>query len=167
MILDKKFRADLYYRLNVFPIFIPPLRERPEDIPPLVRHFVRQFARKMNKSIEAISSESMRVLTEYAWPGNVRELQNVIERSVIVCETDVFTVDESWLSRSPAETAPSGVLSRMPAAQEKQAIEAALADSDGRVAGPSGAAARLGIPPSTLDSKIKALGIRKSRFKTA
>ncbi len=99
MMVEKQFRRDLYYRMNVFPISIPPLRERPEDIPLLVRHFARNFAQRMNKVIDAISLETMEALTRYAWPGNIRELQNVIERSVIVCETEIFTVDESWLSK--------------------------------------------------------------------
>ena len=103
MVLQKKFRVDLYYRLNIFPISIPPLRERPEDIPLLVEHFAQKFARQMNKTIDAISCETMEALTRYSWPGNIRELQNVIERSVIVCETANLSVDESWISHHPPE----------------------------------------------------------------
>jgi PAS domain S-box-containing protein len=161
------FRSDLYYRLNVFPIDVPPLRARKEDIPLLVEYFINRYATKAGKRIKGINAAALERLKSYQWPGNIRELQNVIERSVIVCEGDNFAVDESWLSRRPAEPIQPGVLSRIPAVQEKQAIEAALAESQGRVSGPSGAAARLGIPPSTLDSKIRALGIKKARFKTA
>jgi formate hydrogenlyase transcriptional activator len=161
------FRSDLYYRLNVFPIDVPPLRARKEDIPLLVEYFINRYATKAGKRIKGINAATLERLKSYHWPGNIRELQNVIERSVIISEGDNFTVDESWLSRRPAESSEPGVLSRIPAEQEREAIEAALAETEGRVSGPSGAAARLGIPPSTLDSKIKALGIRKARFKTA
>jgi len=161
------FRDDLYYRLNVFPIEMPPLRERQEDIPLLVEYFIDRYASKAGKKIRGINRVTLDRLKAYAWPGNIRELQNVIERSVIVCETENFTVDESWLSRTqvPAEQSPT--LLKMPVSQEKKAIEAALADARGRVSGPSGAAARLGVPASTLDSKIRALKINKHRFKTA
>jgi len=162
------FRSDLYYRLNVFPIEMPPLRERKEDITVLVEYFIDRYASKAGKKIRGINRVTLDRLKAYAWPGNIRELQNVIERSVIVCETENFTVDESWLSRKldTAEQA-SRTLLKMPASQEKQTIEAALADARGRVSGPSGAAARLGVPPSTLDSKIRTLKINKHRFKTA
>jgi transcriptional regulator with GAF, ATPase, and Fis domain len=161
------FRSDLYYRLNVFPIEMPPLRERKEDITVLVEYFIDRYASKAGKKIRGINRVTLDRLKAYAWPGNIRELQNVIERSVIVCKTENFTVDESWLSRK-LETADqaSGTLFRMPAFQEKKAIEAALADARGRVSGASGAAAKLGIPASTLDSKIRALKINKHRFKT-
>ena len=163
------FRDDLYYRLNVFPIEMPPLRERQEDIPLLVEYFIDRYASKAGKKIRGINRVTLNRLKAYAWPGNIRELQNVIERSVIVCETENFTVDESWLSRTqaPAAEQTSPTLLKMPVSQEKKAIEAALADACGRVSGPSGAAARLGVPPSTLDSKIRALKINKHRFKTA
>jgi PAS domain S-box-containing protein len=162
------FRSDLYYRLNVFPIEMPPLRQRREDIPLLVEYFIDRYANKAGKRIRSISRATLESLKSYAWPGNVRELQNVIERSIIVCESETFTVDESWLSRKPAQTGQSnGALSRMPVSQEKSAIEAALADTGGRISGPSGAAAKLGVPASTLDSKIKALKINKHRFKPA
>jgi len=162
------FRSDLYYRLNVFPIEMPPLRKRGEDIPLLVEYFIDRYASKAGKKIRGISRTTLNRLKSYSWPGNIRELQNVIERSVIVCETENFTVDESWLSRAPEETPQAGgPLSKMPASQEKQTIEAALAHAQGRVSGPAGAAAKLGIPPSTLDSKIKTFKINKHRFKTA
>jgi transcriptional regulator with GAF, ATPase, and Fis domain len=161
------FRSDLYYRLNVFPIEMPPLRERREDIPVLVEYFIDRYATKAGKRIRGINRATLERLESYDWPGNIRELQNVIERSMVVCETENFTVDESWLSRSPdqADQAIRPLL-RMPASQEKQTIEAALADAQGRVSGPTGAAAKLGVPPSTLDSKIRALKINKYRFKT-
>jgi transcriptional regulator with GAF, ATPase, and Fis domain len=161
------FRSDLYYRLNVFPIDSPPLRKRRADIPLLVEYFISRYATKAGKKIRNISAESLERLKTYNWPGNIRELQNVIERSVIVCDAENLTVDESWLSSGPCEASQTGRLARMPASHEKETIEAALASSQGRISGPSGAAAHLGIPPSTLDSKIKALGIKKSRFKTA
>jgi PAS domain S-box-containing protein len=162
------FRSDLYYRLNVFPIEMPPLRKRREDIPLLVEYFIDRYATKAGKKIRGISKAALERLKCYSWPGNIRELQNVIERSVIVCESENFTVDESWLSATPNETSQAGgALSKMPASQEKRTIEAALADARGRVSGRSGAAAKLGVPPSTLDSKIKALKINKHRFKTA
>jgi transcriptional regulator with GAF, ATPase, and Fis domain len=162
------FRSDLYYRLNVFPIEMPPLRKRKEDIPLLVEYFVDRYASKSGKRFSGISRATLERLKSYCWPGNIRELQNVIERSVIVCETENFSVDESWLAPRPEESATAErQLLRMPLSQEKQAIETALADSQGRVSGPTGAAAKLGIPPSTLDSKIKTLKINKHRFKTA
>jgi PAS domain S-box-containing protein len=160
------FRSDLYYRLNVFPVEMPPLRKRREDIPDLVEYFVDRYARKAGKKMRGISRTTLDKLKSYSWPGNIRELQNVIERSVIVCETENFTVDESWLSGMPNESNP-GTLSKMPAEQERKAIEAALAETHGLVSGPSGAAVKLGIPRSTLESKMKALSIKKSRFKTA
>jgi len=162
------FRNDLYFRLNVFPIEMPPLRKRREDIPLLVEYFVDRYASKMGKKIRGISRPTLERLKVYDWPGNIRELQNVIERSVVVCETEDFTVDESWLSLTTADTSPAvPQLVKIPPAQERQAIEAALAQAQGRVSGPTGAAARLGIPASTLDSKIKTLKIDKYRFRTA
>src|SRR5467141_319576 len=163
------FRRDLFYRLNVFPIEIPALRERKEDIPMLVEYFIDRYARKAGKSIRGVNKKSLELLQSYPWPGNIRELQNVIERSVIVCETENFSVDGSWLSRQPRATGPKSQLdlSRKPVAQEKKNNEAALCESEGRVAGPSVAAAKLGIPGSTLESKIRSLKINKHRFKTA
>jgi PAS domain S-box-containing protein len=162
------FRNDLFYRLNVFPIEIPPLRERREDISVLVEYFIDRYARKAGKSFQTVSKRSLDLLQSYPWPGNIRELQNVIERSVIVCETENFSVDESWLSREPRTNGPKGQLqlAQRVASQEKEMIEAALRESGGRVSGPSGAAARLGIPGSTLYSKLASLRIDKHRFKT-
>jgi formate hydrogenlyase transcriptional activator len=162
------FRRDLFYRLNVFPIEMPPLRKRKEDIPLLVEYFIDRYARKAGKSIRQVSKKSLELLQSYPWPGNIRELQNIIERSVIVCETESFSVDESWLSSQPLATEPGSQvgLSQMLAAQEKETIEAALKECGGRVSGPSGAAARLSMPRSTLESKIRSLDIDKNRFKT-
>jgi transcriptional regulator with PAS, ATPase and Fis domain len=164
-----KFRSDLFYRLNVFPIEIPPLRERREDIPLLVEYFIDHFARKAGKSFRGINKKTLSLLQSYPWPGNIRELQNVVERSVVVCETENFSVDESWLSQQHIVSEPKDQLelSEKLSAQEKQIIEAALRESGGRVSGPSGAAAKLGIHRSTLESKIASLKIDKYRFKTA
>jgi PAS domain S-box-containing protein len=161
------FRSDLFYRLNVFPIEIPPLRDRREDIPMLVEYFIDRFARKAGKSIRGLNKKTLDLLQSYAWPGNIRELQNVIERSVIVCESENFSVDESWLSRQPLAPEPKSPLdlSQKLATQEKEMIEAALRESKGRVFGPSAAAAKLGMPRSTLESKIRSLKIQKNRFK--
>jgi formate hydrogenlyase transcriptional activator len=160
------FRSDLFYRLNVFPLEVPPLRQRKEDIPILVEYFIDRYASKAGKKIRGISKSSLELLQSYAWPGNIRELQNVIERSVIVCDSENFSVDESWLSSRPSQTALDvQPLARKLATQEREMIEAALAESKGRVSGPSGAAAKLGIPQSTLDSKIKSLKIDKQRFR--
>jgi PAS domain S-box-containing protein len=161
------FRSDLYYRLNVFPIEIPTLRERREDIPLLVAYFLNRYARKAGRHFTAVDKKSLDLLQAYAWPGNIRELQNVIERSVIVNETQTFSVDESWLSRRPSSTVTEiqpGLFNRPPA-QEKAVIEAALRECGGRVYGPCGAAAKLGIPRTTLESKIKSLKIAKNRFR--
>jgi PAS domain S-box-containing protein len=168
-IAGSTFRSDLFYRLNVFPIEVPPLRERQEDIPLLVEYFIDRFARKAGKNIRGVNKKSLELLQSYPWPGNIRELQNVIERSVIVCDTESFSVDESWLSRQPlaSELKSQPELPRMLAAQEKEMIETALRESAGRVSGPSGAAAKLGIPGSTLETKIRSLKINKNRFKTA
>ena len=162
------FRSDLFYRLNVFPIEMPPLRKRKEDIPVLVGYFIDRYARKAGKSIRGVSKKTLDLLQTYPWPGNIRELQNVIERSMIVCETENFSVDESWLSRqaSASDSKSQLDLSERLAAQEKEVIEAALRESGGQVSGPSGAAAKLGLPGSTLESKIRSLKINKKRFKT-
>jgi transcriptional regulator with GAF, ATPase, and Fis domain len=168
-IAETTFRSDLFYRLNVFPIEVPPLRERREDIPVLVEYFIDRYTRKAGKSIRAVNKKSLELLQSYPWPGNIRELQNVIERSVIVCETENFSVDESWLSRQPLASEPKTQpdLPRKLAGQEKEMIEAALRECRGRVSGPSGAAAKLGIPGSTLETKIRSLKIDKNRFRTA
>ncbi len=161
------FRLDLFYRLNVFPIELPPLRERKEDIPTLIEYFVYRYSRKTGKKIRTIEKRTLELLASYEWPGNIRELQNVLERSVIVCDTDHFSVDPSWLSVEAAAPAPPDTeISRRSPAEEKAAIEAALEASGGRVSGPSGAAAQLGIPASTLESRIRALRINKFRFKS-
>ncbi len=163
------FRSDLFYRLNVFPIDMPPLRERREDIPVLVEYFVDHCARKVGKNIQGIAKESLDLLRSYPWPGNIRELQNVIERSVIMCETENFSVDKTWLAQQPLATEPKIPLdlSENLATQEKEMIEAALRESAGRVFGPSGAAAMLGMPRSTVESKIRSLRINKNRFKSS
>jgi PAS domain S-box-containing protein len=162
------FRSDLFYRLNVFPIEIPPLRQRKEDIPLLVEYFVDRYARKIGKKIRHVNKKTLDLLLSYPWPGNIRELQNVVERSVIVSETETFSIDESWLSRRPTASpakAPLDLVDKL-AAQEKEMIEAALKESGGRVYGPLGAAAKLGMARSTLESKIRSLGINKNRFKS-
>jgi formate hydrogenlyase transcriptional activator len=163
------FRSDLFYRLNVFPIEMPPLRERREDIPLLVGYFLDRYARKVGKTFQALDKKSLDLLQSYPWPGNIRELQNVIERSVIVSETETFSVDKSWLSRRSSAQSPHSLpeLSKRPASTEKQIIETALRECGGRVSGLSGAAVRLGIPGSTLESKIKSLKIDKNRFRAA
>ena len=168
-IAGSTFRIDLFYRLNVFPVEVPPLRDRQEDIPTLVEYFIDRYARKAGKSIRGVSTKSLELLQSYPWPGNIRELQNVIERSVILCDTENFSVDESWLSRRTLASEPKRQpeLSRNLAAQVKEMIETALRESGGRVSGPSGAAAKLGIPGSTLDSKIRSLKINRNRFKTS
>jgi transcriptional regulator with GAF, ATPase, and Fis domain len=163
------FRSDLFYRLNVFPIEMPALRERREDIPALVDYLIDRFARRLGKNIRGVDSKTLELFQSYPWPGNIRELQNVIERSVIVCETENFSVDETWLSRQPlgTESKSQSELSQKLAAQEKEMIEAALSESGGQVFGPSGAAAKLGMHRSTLESKIASMKINKYRFKTA
>ena len=158
------FRSDLFYRINVFPIELPPLRERRGDIRLLVDYFIDRYASKAGKQIRQIEKKSLDRLQSYAWPGNIRELQNVIERSVILCDGENFSVDESWLS---TERRPNRPLPHEMDAQEKEFIESALAECKGRVSGPSGAAVKLGMPPSTLDSKIRALKIDKRRFHSA
>ena len=162
------FRSDLFYRLNVFPIVVPPLRKRREDIPILVEYFVKRFAEKMAKRIHRIDKHTLELCERYSWPGNIRELQNIVERSVILCSGDTFSIDEAWLpTQMPRRPDGASALPDALQDQEKDMIEAALAKSKGRVAGPRGAAATLGIPPSTLESKIKQLGIRKGQFSTA
>jgi PAS domain S-box-containing protein len=161
------FRSDLFYRLNVFPIQMPALRERGEDISTLIEYFIQRYSRRAGKNIRAIDKKTLELLESYAWPGNVRELQNVIERSIIICETDIFSVDPSWFSfESSSSRQVSEPISKKSAAQQRAAIETALAASGGRVSGLEGAAAQLGMPASTLESKIRALKINKFRFKT-
>jgi formate hydrogenlyase transcriptional activator len=159
------FRADLFYRLNVFPIHVPPLRQRKEDIPMLVEYFVQRYAEKAKKEISRIDKNTLNLCQSYHWPGNIRELQNIIERSVILCSGDTFRIDEAWLtSQEATRPDPPGVLTETLENREKELIEAALAESKGRIAGPNGAAAKLGIPRSTLDFRIKRLKINTHKF---
>jgi formate hydrogenlyase transcriptional activator len=156
------FRSDLFYRLNVFPIDVPPLRQRTKDIPMLIEYFVKRYAEKARKKISKIDRTTLKLCQSYYWPGNIRELQNIVERSVILCTGDTFGIDEAWLSSHNApRRASSHLLTESLHNYEKELIEAALAESNGIVAGPNGAAVKLGIPRSTLDLKIKQLNIRK------
>jgi formate hydrogenlyase transcriptional activator len=167
LVSEGKFRQDLFYRLNVVPITMPPLRERAMDIPVLTEYFVARFGKRVGKKIGTIKKGTMEVLQAYSWPGNIRELQNVIERAIILSDTETFVVDESWLKRQPGIGHKNGdaALSGALLAHEKEAIETALAESGGRMSGPAGAATKLGMPVSTLDSKIRRLGIDKYRFR--
>jgi formate hydrogenlyase transcriptional activator len=154
---DGRFRADFFFRLNVFPIHVPPLRERRQDIPDLVRHFLHHFGRRMKKDVRDVSSESMKLLTEYDWLGIIRELENTIERAMIVSGSETLHIDPQWLRPiQPIEGAPEGL-----AAVERDAIRNALAACHGRVYGPSGAAKRLGLKPTTLYGKMRKHGIDK------
>src|SRR5256885_1592904 len=159
------FRSDLFYRLNVFPIDLPPLRERKEDIQILVNYFVNRYAHRAGKKIDTIRKKSIEALQEYSWPGNVRELQNVIERSLIIVDTNEFSVDKNWLSHEFQSSRRVGRASRISTEQEQ--IEAALAQTKGKVSGRQGAAAKLGMPPSTLQSRIRSLKINKHAYKGA
>ena len=164
------FREDLFYRLNVFPIQVPPLRERVDDIPSLIEYFVSLYAKKTGKSIKKVARKTLELFQAYEWPGNIRELQNLVERGVILCDGDTFSVDEAYLRHehmrgSRPQAIPTTGLLRLDEHQQRELIEAALVESKGRVAGPSGAATRLGIPRQTLESKIASLGIIKHRFK--
>jgi formate hydrogenlyase transcriptional activator len=164
MVQDKKFRADLFHRLNVFPIALPPLRERKADIPLLVHYFVGRYAARAGKEIERVDQSTLEAFQEYNWPGNIRELQNVVERAVVLTDTDTLFVDEKWLPRMAATSSkPRDGLSAL-AEQEAEIIEAALAESRGRVSGPSGAATKLRMRRQTLESKIQRLGINKNAF---
>jgi formate hydrogenlyase transcriptional activator len=165
------FRQDLFYRLNVFPIQLPSLRERADDIPLLVEYLIDRYAKKAGKRIRSIDKHTLALFQDYNWPGNVRELQNVVERAVVLCDSETFSVDATWLKREiPKDSghlsAVSRGLGRLDETKERELIEAALAQTGGRVSGPSGAAARLGIPRQTLESKIANLGINKYRFKS-
>jgi transcriptional regulator with GAF, ATPase, and Fis domain len=169
-IANGAFRQDLFYRLNVFPIDVPPLRERNDDILMLVEYFVRRYASRMGKNIRSIDKKTLELLQSYDWPGNIRELQNVIERSVILSSGDVLSVDEMWLSEDISRPAPrvealAFFEGEGESRSEREIIEAALAESRGRVSGPSGAAAKLGISPSTLERRVNALKINKRRFR--
>jgi DNA-binding NtrC family response regulator len=166
------FRQDLFYRLNVVPIEVPPLRERLDDIPVLVEHLIERYAMKVGKRIGTIEKQTTQLLQAYHWPGNIRELQNVIERAVVLCEGDTLSVDRKWLTgevppASPRSTTSERKLGRLGPEEERDIIEAALAESHGRISGASGAAAKLGIPRQTLESKIASLGINKYRFRGA
>ncbi len=172
-VTDGTFRQDLFYRLNVFPIRVPSLRERKDDIPLLVDYLVERYAKRAGKKISNIKKKTLDLFQAYAWPGNIRELQNVVERAVILCDGETFSVDETWLPRksnqlSSRQVSRAGVLAddkKEFAERERKAIETALAECQGRVSGPQGAAAKLGIPHQTLASKIASLGIDKRRFK--
>ena len=162
------FRKDLFYRLNVFPIHIAPLRERVDDIRLLLEYSIDRYAKKAGKKFRAISKKTLELFETYDWPGNIRELQNVIERAVVLCDGDTFSIDETWLRRTAHHAPdPEVPLIATVVAHEKELIEAALVKSNGRIAGPSGAASRLGIPRQTLESKIRSFGINKHRFRTA
>ncbi len=166
LVAEGKFRQDLLYRLNVVPIEMPSLRDRAADIPLLVEYFIDRFGKKAGKKLRTIDRKTLKLFQAYDWPGNVRELQNVIERAVILSDGDAFSVDETWLKREPLQVAsPRVALNGALLRQEKEMIEAALAESHGRISGPTGAAANLGLPTRTLDSKVKRLGINKYRFK--
>jgi len=167
------FRKDLFYRLNVFPIHVPSLRERKEDIPLLVEYLVERYAKRAGKRIRHIKKKTLDLLQAYDWPGNIRELQNVVERAVILCDDETFSVDETWLPRKSNDLSRRAVPraggltedKREFVDRERKAIEAALAECQGRVSGRRGAAAKLGIPHQTLESKITSLGIDKRQFK--
>jgi formate hydrogenlyase transcriptional activator len=168
LVAEVKFRQDLLYRLNVVPIEMPSLRERAADIPLLVEYFIDRFGKKAGKKFRRIDKRTLKLFQAYDWPGNIRELQNVIERAVILSDGDTFSVDETWLKQEPHQVAsPTFALNGALLRQEKEMIEAALAGSRGRISGPEGAAAKLGLPTRTLDSKIKRLGINKFRFKVS
>jgi formate hydrogenlyase transcriptional activator len=162
------FRQDLFYRLNVFPIRLPPLRERVDDIPLLVEYSIDRYAKKAGKKFRTIRRKTLELFEAYDWPGNVRELQNVIERAVVLSDGDTFSVDETWLKRaSRRPPGPEVPLLATVVAHEKELIEAALAKTNGRIAGPSGAASKLGVPRQTLESKIRSLAINKHQFKAS
>jgi len=161
------FRLDLFYRLNVFPIEMPSLRERPEDILLLATYFIERYASKAGKKIRNIERKTLDWLQAYDWPGNIRELQNVVERAVILCDRETFSIDKTWLQPETRGTKPAVALTATLANQEREIIEAALEESRGRISGPSGAAGRLGMPRTTLESKIKSLRINKHQFKCA
>jgi DNA-binding NtrC family response regulator len=167
-VANGSFRSYLFSRLQVFPIEIPALRERRDDIPLLMEYFIDRYARKLGKTIRHVNKKMLQLLQSYPWPGKICELQNVTERSVILCASDIFLIDKSWLPPPlPATESKRHIeLPRRLEAQEKNMIEEALKASRGRVFGPTGAAAKLGVPRSTLESKIKSLKIDKNRFRT-
>ncbi len=169
LVAEGVFRRDLLYRLNVVPIRMPSLSERAADIPLLVEYFIGRFGKKAGKKFRTIDKKTVKLFEAYDWPGNVRELQNVIERAVILSDGDAFSVDETWLKREPSQVAgsPAVELNNALLKREKEMIEAALKECNGRVSGSTGAAARLGLPARTLDSKLKRLGINPHQFKIA
>jgi formate hydrogenlyase transcriptional activator len=165
------FREDLFYRLNVFPVQIPSLRERVKDIPLLVEYLIDRYAKKAGKNIKTIERKTLELFKVYKWPGNIWEMQNVVERAVILSDGETFSVDETWLThdsspRSSVLDVPLRASLRLDENQEKDIIETALAECGGRISGPSGAATKLGIPRQTLESKITNLGINKHRFRS-
>jgi len=164
-VADQSFRTDLFYRLNVFPIELPPLRDRRADIPLLVEYFAHRYANRAGKRIHRIAAATVDLLQSHDWPGNIRELQNIVERAVIVCDSETLSIDPRWIAGRSATARPPATPKRLPVPSTKEKIEAALMESKGRVAGPFGAASRLGIPSTTLESQIKALKIDKRRFK--
>jgi formate hydrogenlyase transcriptional activator len=167
-VTEGTFRQDLYYRLNVVPIRLPPLRQRTDDIPLLVEYLIDRYAHKAGKKIRRISKETLKLFQAYDWPGNIRELQNVVERAVILCTDDTFQVDEAWLTRAASVPAPASVpLLADLVEREIALIENALRESGGKISGPAGAATRLGMPRQTLESRIRKLGIDPHRFKTS
>jgi formate hydrogenlyase transcriptional activator len=167
LVAEGQFREDLLYRLNVVPIVMPPLRERVADIPVLVEYFIDRFGKMAGKQFRrTIDNKSLRMFKAYDWPGNVRELQNVIERAVILSEGETFSVEETWLKRKP-QVGGIGTLNHVLVGQEKEMIETALREAEGVVGGPTGAAARLGIPRETLNSKIRKLGIKRHAFRSS
>jgi formate hydrogenlyase transcriptional activator len=167
------FRQDLFYRLNVFPIQVPALRDRLDDIPLLVEYLVDRYAKKAGKRIRSVSKDTLNLFQSYDWPGNIRELQNVVERAVVLCDGDIFCVDPSWLAPvSSSPTSPHPATQAIPlvadlAEREKAMIENALREAEGLISGPNGAAAKLGIPRQTLESKIRKLGIKRRGFRTS
>ena len=164
-VAEGEFRADLYYRLNVFPLHMPSLRERRGDIHVLVEYFIHRYSRRLGKRISGVSRRSLELLQSYDWPGNVRELQNIVERAMIVSDSGNLTIDERWLSGRRSASPPPFASPRTLAASQRETIEGALAAAKGRIAGPFGAAARLGIPASTLESRVRTYGIDKNRYK--
>jgi transcriptional regulator with GAF, ATPase, and Fis domain len=166
-VVDGTFRRDLFYRLNVFPIQLPALRDRMDDIPLLVEYLVDRYGKKAGKKIRNVSKDTLSLFRSYDWPGNIRELQNVVERAVILCDGETFCVDPSWLTPvAPRPAASSAPLAEDLAEREKVMIENALRGSGGLISGPTGAAAKLRLPRQTLESKIRKLGIDRHRLKT-
>jgi formate hydrogenlyase transcriptional activator len=172
-VADGTFRQDLFYRLNVFPIQVPALRDRVDDIPLLVEYLVERYAKKAGKRLRSVSKNALDLFLGYDWPGNIRELQNVVERAVVLCDGETFCVDPSWLAPAPSSpTSPNPTTQTIPlvadlAERERAMIENALREAEGLISGATGAAAKLGIPRQTLESKIRKLGINRHRFRTS